>query len=170
MTVLVLPIVIGVLLLLFGRRLFWLYVAACGLAVGVTLATRIFSVQPDWLALLIGLGAGALGALLAVFFQGLAIRVGGSLAGAFIAVAIAKGVGFEGGASFWVMFVLGGIIGTMLMVVLFDWGLIVLSCLLGSSLIVPAFRLAGTSAFVLWAGLFGLGVAAQAAMRRHERG
>ena len=167
---LVVPIVIGGLLLLFGRKLFWLYIAACGFAVGLTMVTRIFSVQPEWLALLIGLGAGVLGALLAVFFQRLAIGVGGFLAGAFIAVTIARGVGIEGGASFWVTFVLGGIVGAMLMVMLFDWGLIALSCLLGSSLIVPVLQLPRTSAFVVWVGLFGLGVAAQAAMIRHERG
>ena len=167
---LVVPIVVGLLLLLFGRKLFWLYIAACGFAVGLTMAIQIFSVQPEWLALLIGLGAGVLGALLAVFFQRLAIGIGGFLAGAFIAVTVARGVGFEGGPSFWVTLVLGGIVGAMLMVMLFDWGLIALSSLLGSSLIVPVFQLPRTAAFLAWAGLFGLGVAAQAAMIRHERG
>jgi Domain of unknown function (DUF4203) len=162
-------IVIGGLLLFFGRKLFWLYVAACGFAVGLTMATRMLGVQPEWLALLIGLGAGVLGALVAVFFQPLAIGVGGLLAGGFIAAAIAGGIGLQGDAFFWVAFVLGGVLGAILLVALFDWGLIALSSLLGASLIVPALHLPRTTAFVVWLGLLLLGVAVQAALMRPER-
>jgi hypothetical protein len=163
-------IVIGGFLLFLGRKLFWLYVAACGFAVGLIMALRMFSVQPDWLAFLIGLGAGVLGALLAVFFQHLAIAVGGLLAGGFIAVTLAGSIGLEGGPVFWVAFVLGAVAGAILMVTIFDWGLIALSCLLGSSLIVPALQWPRTAAFVVWLGLFVLGFAVQTAMMRHEKG
>lgn len=167
---LVAPIVIGGLLLLVGRKLFWLYVAACGFAIGLTLATRMFSGRSEWLALLIGVGAGVLGALIAILFQRLAVGVGGFLAGAFIAVSIAGRLHLEEAALFWGMLVLGGVVGALLMVALFDWALIALSCLSGASLIVGALRLPETSAVVTWLGLLVLGVAVQAAMLRHERG
>jgi len=162
-------VVIGGLLLLFGRKLFWFFVAACGFAGGLTIATRWLSVRPEWLAFLIALGAGVLGALLAVFFQRLAIGVGGFLAGAFITVSIAGRFGFEGGAVFWAAFVVGGIVGAMLMAGIFDWGLILLSCLSGSSLIVEAFRSPQVPGLMVWAGLLVTGVAVQAAMMRHEK-
>ncbi len=166
---LVARIVIGGILILFGRKLFWLYVAACGFVVGLTIATRLFSGLPEWLGLVIGLAAGVLGALLAVFFQSLAIAVGGFLAGGFIAVTIVEGFGLGGAAFFWVAVLLGGVIGAMLMVTIFDWALIALSCLLGSSLIVPVFQLPRTAALVVWLGLLVLGIAVQAGMMRYEK-
>lgn len=163
-------IVIGGFLLLFGRKLFWLSVGACGFATGLALTTRMFSGRPEWLAVLIGVGAGVLGALIAVIFQRLAIGVGGCLAGAFIAVSMAGRLNLEEGVGFWGMLVLGGVVGALLVVALFEWGLIALSCLCGASLIVGALRLPETSAVVAWLGLLVLGVAGQAAMLRHDRG
>lgn len=45
---LVSQLLVGVVLLLFGRRLFWLFVAACGFAVGLNLAPQLTSTQSEW--------------------------------------------------------------------------------------------------------------------------
>src|SRR5882762_9007846 len=80
---------IGVVILLFGRKLFWLCVAAVGFAAGVELAPHLVHEPSPLLALTVALVLGFMGALLALFLQKIAIAVAGFLAGGKLAVAIA---------------------------------------------------------------------------------
>src|SRR5437763_16856764 len=80
---------IGIAILFFGRKLFWLCVAAVGFAVGVEIAPRLVNEASSLLALVIALVFGVLGALLALFLQIVAIAVLGFLAGGKLATAIA---------------------------------------------------------------------------------
>ena len=59
-------VLIGVMILFFGRKLFWLCVAAVGFAVGVQIAPLLVNEPSSLLALLIALALGVLGALLSV--------------------------------------------------------------------------------------------------------
>src|SRR5438046_9823407 len=79
---------IGVVILLFGRKLFWLCVAAVGFAAGVELAPHMVHEPSPLLALTIALVLGLIGALLALFLQKIAIAVLGFLAGGKLAGAI----------------------------------------------------------------------------------
>src|SRR5258706_1200591 len=98
-------ILAGGLLLVLGRRLFWFYVAVLGFAAGLTLASRVFHVQPEWMQLVIGIMFGIVGAILAFFFQEIAIVVAGFLAGASIPLTLMGGLtrhpqpGCQGGTS-----------------------------------------------------------------------
>src|SRR5688500_12103206 len=56
----------GILLIIFGRRLFWLFVGLLGFFAGFTFASRFFSNQQEWVTLLIAVGCGLIGILLAV--------------------------------------------------------------------------------------------------------
>src|ERR1041385_6355086 len=78
----IISVLVGLALLLFGRRLFWLFVAALGFAIGLQLAPYLSQNPPLWLSLLLSLGLGLLGALLAVVLQKLAIAIAGFLVGA----------------------------------------------------------------------------------------
>src|SRR6266404_9346800 len=80
---------IGVVILFFGRRLFWLCVAAVGFAAGVELAPHLIHEPTPLLALTFALVLGFVGALLAIFLQKIAIAVAGFLAGGKLAGAIA---------------------------------------------------------------------------------
>ncbi len=87
-----LPIIsalIGVVVLFFGRKLFWLCVAALGFAAGVELAPHLLHEPTPLLQLTIALVLGFLGALLATLLQKLAIGVVGFAAGGRLAVGIA---------------------------------------------------------------------------------
>ncbi len=160
----------GALLLAFGRRLFWLFVAACGFAVGLTLTNRFLEARSDRLALIVALAMGLLGALFALLFQRLAIGVAGFLAGALIAVHLLDRLDLGGVVFFWMGFVIGGVLGAVLMKTVFDWSLIGLSSLAGSSLIIEALQLREMPGFLLWLVLLVLGVATQVAqMRRKAR-
>ena len=76
----------GILVLILGRRLFWLFVAVAGVVVGFNLAEQVVSIEAAWLLLAIGVVGGIIGALLAVFAQRLAVAVegGGYLRGTFL--------------------------------------------------------------------------------------
>src|SRR5919197_4358116 len=116
---------IGVVILLFGRKLFWLCVAAVGFAAGVEIAPHLVHEPSPLLALAIALVLGLVGALLALFLQKIAIAVLGFLAGGKLAGAIATAFFVEYGQHSTVIFLVGGIIGAILLLVLFDWALIV---------------------------------------------
>jgi Domain of unknown function (DUF4203) len=167
-----LPIItalIGVALLFFGRRLFWLFVAALGFAIGLQLAPYLSQNPPIWLSLLLSLGLGLLGALLAIMLQKLAIGIAGFLAGGSLAVAIV--------AAFWVnhahysiiTFVVGGIIGALLLVALFDWALIVFSAFEGARLIADTVHLPSAGTIILLVFLAFFGIVIQSAMFRRTR-
>lgn len=161
-------VVIGGLLLVLGRKLFWLFVAASGFAVGLTVATQLLHLQPEWVGLLVGLAVGALGALVAIFLQRLAVAVAGFLAGAYIAVSLASALGVTGTGTAWIILIIGGILGAALIAGIFEWALIGLSSLAGASLIVEGLHLASGTALLVGGLLFVVGVIIQAAIKRQE--
>src|SRR5438105_15184149 len=85
----IIGVVIGVAILLFGRKLFWLFVAALGFAMGLEIAAYFMHEPPVWMTLLVALVLGVLGALLAILLQKFAIAVAGFIAGGRIAWALA---------------------------------------------------------------------------------
>ncbi len=167
---LVSQLIAGVVLLVFGRRLFWLFVAACGFVAGLSLAPQITTTQPHWKILLIALALGILGALLGLLFERLAIAVAGFLAGAYIAIRMLVVLDLQGALALWVALVIGGLIGALLLGMVFDWSLIGLSSVSGAFLIVDAAHLSPSSGrgFFLWVGLLAFGVVVQAAQMRRK--
>jgi len=160
---------IGALLLTLGRKLFWLFVAATGFALGLALATRLFGHRPEWVALLIALALGAIGALLALFVQRLAIRAAGFFAGAFLANSLAGALKLGHSPWFWVAVAAGGILGAVLTSTVFDWALVGLSSLAGASLIVEGLRLPQGASFAVWLALVLLGVIIQFGLMRKKK-
>jgi len=75
----------GAVLLLLGRKLFWLFVAVAGFYLSFEAARALLADQPAWLIWLVAIAAGLLGAVLAMLFQ----RVGFALAGFYAAAYIA---------------------------------------------------------------------------------
>ena len=88
----IISVIVGAAILLFGRKLFWLFVAALGFAVGLEIAAYFMHEPPVWMTLVIALGLGVLGALLAILLQKLAIAVAGFIAGGRLASALAGGI------------------------------------------------------------------------------
>jgi len=168
-TVPIISALIGVAVLLFGRKLFWLCVAALGFAAGVELAPQLVQQPTPILQLSIALVLGIVGALLALLLQKLAVGIVGFAAGGRLAVGLAATFVVEGLQYYWLTFIIGGVIGAILLVALFDWALIFLSSLLGAHLIVSAITLPPTGATVLLIGLTVVGVIVQAAIFRRSR-
>lgn len=125
--------IIGLLLLTLGRKLFWLFVGCLGFIAGLQLAEQYFGTEPVWLAWAVAVVFGLIGAVLAVFFQNVAIIIGGFIAGSTIAAYLALFFGF---APHPVINIGGGILGTIVLYALFDYALIGLSSFVGATIFV----------------------------------
>ena len=161
-------VLIGVVVLFFGRKLFWLCVAAIGFAAGVELAPRLVQEPSVLLSLTIALLLGIIGALLALFLQKIAIAVLGFLAGGKLAGAIAAAFFVHYTQHSTIIFVIGGIIGAILLLVLFDWALIVVSAFIGAHLIQSAITLPQSGLTIVFIGLAVIGILVQAASLRRS--
>src|SRR5207237_3742632 len=129
-SVTIVSVLIGVVVLFFGRKLFWLCVAAIGFAAGVELAPHLVHEPSALLSLTIALLLGIIGALLAVFLQKIAIGVHGFLAGGKLAGAIAAAFFVHYAQHSPIIFVVGGTVAAMLLLPLFDWALIIVASLI----------------------------------------
>jgi hypothetical protein len=130
-----LTLALGILLLLFGRRAFWIFVGVAGFIAGLTFATMFMHGQPELVILLIAIVAGIIGAFLAIMLEGVAILIAGFLAGGYLATSLAVSLGMTVGSGNWVIYIIGAIIGLILVAALFDWAIIILSVLLGTEII-----------------------------------
>jgi hypothetical protein len=167
-SVTIVGVLIGIAILFFGRKLFWLTVAAVGFAVGVEIAPLLVNEPSSLLALLIALVLGILRALLALFLQKVAIAVLGFFAGGKLATAIAAAFFVHYAQYSTIIFVIGGIIGAILLLAVFGWALIVVSSFIGAYLIQSAIVLPPTGSTLVFIGLAIVGIFVQAASFRRS--
>jgi hypothetical protein len=160
--VLTVRILAGFFLLLLGRRLFWLFVAALGFLFGMDLGRELLLGQPYMVVFVIAVLLGFGGALLAYFVQEVAIVVGGFLAGGYIAVAFVSAETGQLGHPFSAAFLVGGLLGAILLYALFDWALIVISSLLGADLVADSLHLHSGFGLAVFLALAVLGMSVQA--------
>jgi hypothetical protein len=162
-------ILVGIALLFFGRRAFWLFVAGAGFVAGLSLANNIPQI-PESVGFIIGIGLGLVGALLAVFLQRFAITLAGFLVGGYIALQLLPQLNLDG--AWWatvLTFIIGGIIGVILVGMFLDWALISLSSLAGAALVTEALNLSGGLGMVVFFILIVIGVVFQARELRGKR-
>jgi hypothetical protein len=153
---------LGILLLLFGRRLFWLFVAVAGFLAGLAFATQFMSGQPEIVILLIAIVAGLIGAFLAIMLEGIAILIAGFLAGGYLATALVVSLGWAPLAGNWLVYLVGGILGLLLVAALFDWAIIILSVLVGAEIIMTYLSLPAPANWLVLLGLLVVGFLIQA--------
>jgi hypothetical protein len=151
--------ILGTVVLLFGRRLYWAFVAILGFLVGMQFGEIAFADQPASVTFLVALAIGALGALLAVFAQRFTFALGGFYVGGYLALNLAKAGAITSNSLLW--FAIGAVIGAILALVLMDWAIIVLSSLAGAGAIVDALVLSPAVSLFVFAILAILGIVIQ---------
>lgn len=154
-------LVLGLLLLAMGRKLFWLFVAAIGFVAGAHAAAAWLHGSPPIVTLGVAVIMGALGAWLAYAAQKLAIALAGFFAGGYLLTLFLNLGMMQAPERQWVSFLLGGIAGAVLMILLFDWTLIVLSSIGGAHLVTMAFHLGAAIAIGFFAALVVCGLLIQ---------
>lgn len=155
--------IIGLLLLTSGRRLFWLFVACMGFTVGLQLAPHYLGTQPSWAYWVVALLFGGIGAIIAVFFQIVAIGLAGFAAGSTISIYLATMMGFSAVGIF---ALLGGLVGAIILYLVFGWALIVLSAVVGATFIVQVLNLNIPATTVFYVVLIAAGIWFQASLQR----
>jgi len=168
----VLALVLSAIVLLFGLRLFWLYVGITGFAIGFVLGAVVAGGAATWIYVVVGLGLGVVFAILAILLQKPAAAIAGFIALGGAAVALLDiWISLPDWAS-WLIFVGVGVLGAIAAWKLFVPAVIVITSLSGAAGIVNALesRLSwGDLVFlIIWAALFVAGLAFQFATRNPD--
>jgi hypothetical protein len=167
-TTLFFSMILGLLLLFFGRRLFWLFVGVAGFTAGLTLVPQLLSGQSELAILVIAIIAGIIGAFLAVILEGLAILIAGFLAGGYLLTTFIVHIGISVSVDPTLLYIIGGITGLLLVALLFDWAIIILSTLLGAEILIQFLQLSGSFYWLVFIGLVAVGTAVQAGIWRRR--
>ena len=152
-------LVVGLAVLLFGRRLFWLFVGAAGFFVGLHVAPTLFQ-GPEWLMVVVALGLGIVGAVLAVVFQWIAVGVAGFAAGVQGGLVASAALGLADRWA-WALTLAAGIVIAALVLWLWDPVLIVLSALVGAALLEPLVPVSSGAHPWVFLGLVVVGIVVQ---------
>lgn len=152
-------IILGIILLLFGRKLFWLFVAVAGFIVGIEFAAMFLADKPQWVLLLVGFATGSLGAIVAIFAQRLAFALAGFYAGTFLTLLLVQP--FISSEVILIFLLAGGLIGAGLSFWILDPALIILSCLIGAGAIVKAMGTGQMPSAVIFVLLVSVGIFTQ---------
>ncbi len=160
----ILSMILGISLLFFGRRLFWLFVGVAGFIAGLTLAPQLISGQSELVILFIAIIFGIIGAFFAVFFEGVAILIAGFLAGGYLATTLFTSLLTSVSADPSITYIIGGIIGLLLVAALFGWAIIILSALMGAEIILPVLNINKSVHWGVFVVLVVIGIVLQAGM------
>jgi Domain of unknown function (DUF4203) len=156
-------LLVGLAVLLFGRRLFWLFVGAAGFAVGLYAARIALPDSPEWVVVAAALVLGLVGAVLAILFQWFAVGLGGFAVGVHGSLALANTLGLDR-PWLWAVVLAGGIVVAALVLSLWDPVLILLSALTGATLLVPLIPASPAAQTLLFVGLLVAGIMVQASL------
>jgi len=158
-------IVLGLLLLFFGRSLYWAFVAVAGFLMGLELAADLLADQPRMIQILAAIAAGVLGAVIGVVAQRVAFAIGGFFAGGYLALSLVDRLPEASQSNLW--FIVGGVIGAIIAALVLDWAIIVLSSI--AVAVMSPFALRPELHVLAMLGLAVLGVVAQGSRLRGPR-
>jgi hypothetical protein len=128
----------ALMLLFFGRKLFWLFVGIAGFLYGSGIVVQYFP-APSWLlSIVVGTVCGTVCAMIAPYFQRVLVAVAGFIAGSYALLWLFGWWAPSDLSGTGIVFLAGGILGFLLVWWLLDAALIVLSALLGAVLFVKA--------------------------------
>lgn len=147
-------ILLGILLLGFGKKLFWLFVGIIGFMTGMDLGSKLLPGYSELFVFAIALALGSVGAVLAVAFQWVAIIASGFLAGGFLLFKFFP-------TDSYATFLMGGIMGALLMGVVFDRALLILSSLVGATLVSQELSLSESTRIFMFIVLVAVGITVQ---------
>ncbi len=151
---------LGLIMLTIGRQLFWVVVSGLGFAIGMNYATQNLAGNP-FLIIGIGLVVGLIGAIVAYYIQRAAAVLAGFLAGWYLSLILVQAFDLSLGIFTVLLGLLIGILGMIFANLAFDWSLIVISTLVGATMIVNELNFGPRIHFVIFSVLMILGITIQ---------
>lgn len=161
------PLVIGVLLLFLGGRLFWFFVAALGFAAGIEYGMVFFPEASLTALLIVSLCLGIFSAVAAVGVSRVAVLSAGFVSGGYLALYL-WGLHAADTMQSFLIFCAGGVLGAMVLAWCFSAALVVLSSLVGAALITGSVNLPERAAYVALVLLSAVGFWAQTRRRKRS--
>jgi hypothetical protein len=156
-------VLFGCILLVAGRRVFWLSVALIGFLLGAELAAVALVGKPAWLGMVVAAATGVVGAVLAVLVERIAFALVGFSAGGYVGVLT---VGLLGMPDLGLAgFVAGAVLGTIVAVMATDWAIIVLTSAVGAAAVAGALEFGSSGMTAATIVLAAVGIAVQSATR-----
>lgn len=137
----ILTILLGIVVLVAGRKLFWVTVGVAGFMFGLLLTFNVLQDQPAWLTLVLALVIGLVGAFVAVIVQKAVVALAGLLIGGYLFASLLVAWNPALAEWQWLAFIIGAVIGFVVMIAIFEVGLVILSAMLGAVLILQVINL-----------------------------
>lgn len=162
-----LALLLGAVLLVAGRRLFWALIGVAGFLAGMWLALEVLGPEPEWVRWAVGAVVGLIGIGLAKLFQKVAVGLAGFFLVGFAALDLLERDLSYGNSGDWLVFAVAGVLGAILAGWLFQIALVVLSSYLGAVLVIDSLNLPETA--LMLGVLFAVGVLVQSSLGSVQR-
>jgi hypothetical protein len=153
-------LVLGGALLIWGRRMYYLFIAAAGFVAGVSLGAQYVPI-PWWASYAVGGVFAIVAFALASFIKDIAPMLGGFLMGGYVMTALGQALGFSYGPMYIGLFLVGGVAGAILLSLFFNLALIWLSAIAGVLLIQDVLPLTGVVKTLVLVVILFIGVGIQ---------
>jgi hypothetical protein len=163
---LVLRGIIGGIFLFLGRELNFLFAAAMAALMALRLTPILPFTWPQWSDYVFILALAVLAAVIVLFNKRAGYFISGFLVGSSFLVEL-----YEPGALTLPLFpfLVGGVIGSLIMGIFTEWALIVISCLVGAYFLINLFILPNTQRLLVGAGLFIIGALTQVVLMQMQQ-
>ncbi|HSE95866.1 MAG TPA: hypothetical protein VLD61_08235, partial [Methylomirabilota bacterium] len=161
-------LVLGLATLILGRQLYWLFVGVVGFLAGFELGGWVLHDRSGWVVLALGVILGLAGALVAVFFQYVAVGAAGFLVGSLVTLRLLGQTEVPTETGVRLVALVVGALAAVLVILALDWALIVLSSLAGAALVTDALTPGRTLGPLLFLALAAAGVIVQASVLRRR--
>ena len=158
--------VIGGILLFLGRELNFLFAGAMAALIGYRLTSLLPPQWPAWSDAAFMITLAVIAAIIVLINERLGHFLSGFLAGGFFLTEYyAPGVfGIP-----WLPFVVGGVIGALILGLLTEWALILVSAGIGAAYVLNLFQLDPTAEILIGSGLFIVGALTQVIIMQAQK-
>ena len=158
--------VFAAIVLFLGQELNFLFAGGLAALIGFRLTPLLPAAWPSWSYYAFLLALAIIGGAIPIINERVGYFFSGFLAGGYFLIEyFAPGVLTVP----LIPFIVGGVIGSMLIGIFTDWALIVVSCLLGAYYVTDLFRLSPTAETLIRGGLFVIGALTQVIILRIQK-
>lgn len=127
-------LILGIISLFFGRRLFWIFAALIGLSVGLILGAEVLQGQALLIRVIVAIAFAAICAMLALYAEKIMIILAGFFGLGVLGYLIANL--FKLPSLFhWLLFIGLGILGAVLISRYMEWAIVIISSLVGAIMV-----------------------------------
>jgi hypothetical protein len=158
--------VVGAILLFLGRELNFLFAGVMAALIGLRLTPLLPTQWPQWSDYAFIGGLALIAASITIINERVGYFLSGFLAGGlFLVEYYAPGV-----LTLPLLpFIIGGVIGSLIIGIFTEWALMIVSCLVGAYYVTNLFTLSPTARTLVGSGLFIIGAVTQALLMRMQK-